>query len=256
MSSPPAAGYWSNAARTVPEGQQVVEDVRNVLVELPGGGVETTLTISGGSVTPGEGAARIFSIETEAGAATDDLTNIVQTECPDGCVIGIRALNAAHVPTAKASAGGAGQLSLRGGLDLALTATSKILWLKRTGSLWEELVPATCDLRTVRALIANTTLVPGDSGATITNTASTADRVHTMPAATVGLRFRVRVTVAFKIKLNAVGTDTIRDDDGTTVSAAAGGTEIAAVIGNLFDIECFETGKWVVTAARGTLSTA
>jgi hypothetical protein len=65
----------------------------------------------------------------------------------------------------------------------------------------------------------------------------------------------LRVTAAHKIKLTADGSDTITDDDGTTVSAGGGNTEIAAVVGNLFDIECFEAGKWVVTRTRGTLTT-
>ena len=73
MSQLPASGYISSDQRTVGEMKQALEDVRDVISELLGGQAETELTISAGSITP---TAAIHTVDTEADASSDDLTNI------------------------------------------------------------------------------------------------------------------------------------------------------------------------------------
>ncbi len=144
MSSLPALNYLSNAVRTEGEEKVAFEDQLSGIKQIPGAGVaETTLTIASGSITPPSGGPGIFKVDTEASGATDDLTNIVQTNIPDGSLIWIRCANSARVPTVKTSAGGAGQMVLQASLDVALNDTKKWMCLKRTGTLWEELYSST-----------------------------------------------------------------------------------------------------------------
>lgn len=142
MSTLPALNYLSDAARTQGEEKTAFEDLLAGLKQVPGAGVaEATLTISGGAVTPAGGSGGIFSIDTEAAAATDDLANIIQTNIPDGSLIMIRCANAARNVVVKHNAGGAGLLSLANSVDYTLDSTKKFLLLKRTGTLWEEVPP-------------------------------------------------------------------------------------------------------------------
>jgi len=226
-----------------------VENLRALVAQNIGGATQEALTIATGAVVP---TVAIFTVDTEGAAATDDLDTITQTNLPAGSLIYVRCADNSRVVTLTM----AGNLLTRDLQKIVLKDTRHGVGFMRISTSWQEMFRNTGnELAIVRALTADTTLVASDSGATITNTASGADRNHTLPAATVGMKLSVRVTVAFKIKLTAVGSDTIRDDDGTTVSGAAGNTEIAAVIGNYFNIECFEAAKWVVTQARGTLTT-
>lgn len=100
-----------------------------------GGVAETTLTIASGSITP---IAGIHSVDTEGGAASDDLANIVTTNLQDGRLILIRSVSAARVITLKHNAGGAGQIALTAGIDLILADPSEFVLLKRTGANWEQ----------------------------------------------------------------------------------------------------------------------
>lgn len=144
MSNLPALNYISNSFRTEGEAKVAFEDQLASVKQIPGAGVaETTLTIASGSITPPSGGPGIFKVETEASGATDDLTNIVQTNIPDGSLIWIRCANAARVVTVKSSAGGAGQAVMQASIDVALNDTKKWICLKRTGTLWEELYSST-----------------------------------------------------------------------------------------------------------------
>ena len=143
MATLPAAGYLSNAARTEGEAKVALEDLIAAIKQIPGVGVaETTLTIQNGSMTPPSGGPGVFSVDTEAALSTDDLTNIVQTNLPDGSLVLIRPANSARVIVVKNNAGGAGQISLRSGVNTTLSTTAQWMMLKRTGSLWVEIFRA------------------------------------------------------------------------------------------------------------------
>ena len=135
MSTLPASGYLSNSARTAGEMKAALDDLRDVVAQLPGGTTDTELTIASGSVTPTLGHHRI---DTEADAATDDLSNIVQTNFPDGSMILIRAENTARDVVVKHNAGGAGEILLRGGIDFTMDELNYLLILIRRGTTWVE----------------------------------------------------------------------------------------------------------------------
>jgi hypothetical protein len=105
-----------------------------------GGSAEATLTIASGAITPTV-ASNI--IDTEAAAATDDLTNIVTTNLQDGRVIIIRSANAGRVITIKHNAGGAGEITLIDEVDLVLSNPLDAVILKRVGADWHQIVKGT-----------------------------------------------------------------------------------------------------------------
>lgn len=140
MATIPAAGYISNSARTVAQMKTALDDVVASLRQVPGAGqAELTNTITSGSITPA-GSGGVVVIDTEASAATDDLTNIVTTNYPDGSFLLIRNSNAARFVVVKHTAGGAGQISLDRGVDYTLDDTKKWLLLQRRGADWQEIL--------------------------------------------------------------------------------------------------------------------
>lgn len=102
-----------------------------------GGSPETTLTIATGVITPTLGS---HAVDTEAAAATDDLTNILTTNLNDGNLLLIHSVSAARVITIKHNAGGAGQVSLSLGVDLVLESPNEWVFLKRSGADWVQVL--------------------------------------------------------------------------------------------------------------------
>ncbi|MEW6263390.1 MAG: phage tail protein [Thermodesulfobacteriota bacterium] len=137
MTTFPAANYMTDSARTEGEFKTGLESILAGIKELLGGAAESTLTIASGSVTP---TAAVHSVDTEGAVASDDLTNISQTNHPDGRLLLIRCVSASRAVVLKHSAGGIGQLSLIGGADLTLNNVGYWIMLKRTGNLWEEIL--------------------------------------------------------------------------------------------------------------------
>jgi|GEM_PF-5878689 len=103
---------------------------------LPGLTASSTLTIASGSVTP---SRAWHLIDTEAAAASDDLTNIVTTNIGDGGLLLLTAANTAHDVVLKHNAGGAGQIYLATATDLTLSDNLMSVMLQRRGSYWYEL---------------------------------------------------------------------------------------------------------------------
>ena len=157
MSSIPAAGYFTDGARTNAEAKTAQDTLLEILREQVGGNTESTLTIATGSVTPTTG---VHTIDTEAAAASDDLDIIAQTNHPDGRLLLIRPASAARVVTARHGIGGTGQLLLSGSANFALNATDKWLLLKRTGTSWAEVLrwhgSTSADWRTYLGLVIGT----------------------------------------------------------------------------------------------------
>ena len=103
--------------------------------QLPGAAEASGLTIAAGGVTPTRAA---HLVDTEADAAADDLTHIGQDNLPNGSLLFLSSVDVSRVPTVKHGAGGLGQILLEGGVDFALDATNKWLWLVRDGTTWRE----------------------------------------------------------------------------------------------------------------------
>lgn len=135
----PAGNYLDQNTRTEGEMKLALEDFLKAVKQVPGAGVtEQALTLATDAITPAAGASGIISIDTEAAAAADNLANIVLTNVPEGSCLLLRIANNARVVTVKHLAGGSGQLSLRSAADLAMSATTQWLCVKRTGTLLEE----------------------------------------------------------------------------------------------------------------------
>ena len=92
------------------------------------------LTVASGSVTPTR--AR-HTIDTESDAATDDLTNAVTTNIPDGGLLMLSGADAGRVTTIKHAATGDGEFHMADAADFALAGSATILF-ERRGADWYE----------------------------------------------------------------------------------------------------------------------
>jgi hypothetical protein len=179
MATIPVAGYISNASRPEGEFKQAMEDTIASLKQVPGAAqAELTNTISAGSITPA-GSGGVIVIDTEAAAATDDLTNIVTTNYPDGSMLLIRNANAARVVVVKHLAGGAGQMNLDQSGEYTLDDTKKWLLLQRRSADWYEVFRGPQRPLPVQSPIINGSMEVWQRGtafAAVGNTAYSADR--------------------------------------------------------------------------------
>lgn len=164
----PASGYLSNASRTEGEFQSAIEAFLEATKQVPGAGVtEPTLSIATGILTPTAGFG-IFTVDTEGATSSDDLTTIVQTNHPDGSMLLVRCASAARRVTVKHAVGGTGQISLSSAGDFTLGDPRHWLWLKRTGTLWEEIARYPSSNETpINVQIGSYTTVPADRGRVI-----------------------------------------------------------------------------------------
>jgi hypothetical protein len=139
MTALPAAGLFTNAATTNGGAKQAQDDMLARMKEMLGGSAESELTIATGVVTPAAGDAGQHTIDTEADAATDDLTHIAVTNLTDGATLVIGNNTNGRDVVVKHGSGGAGQILLADSVDLTLDNTGKKLWLQLVGTAWEEI---------------------------------------------------------------------------------------------------------------------
>lgn len=103
--------------------------------------------------------------------------------------------------------------------------------------------------RRVTALTANTTLVALDSGRSYNNTGATGVVTVTLPAAAAGLHFRLRVTAAQELRVQAASGASIQFD---SANAPAANYFKCSTVGGVLELECQDGALWVVTSARQT----
>lgn len=233
MTAIPPTGYFSDPVRDIPEAKQGLDDVLEVLRELPGGTDETALTIAAGVVTPTGG---IHAIDTEGADPADDLTNIATTNHPDGRLLLIHSVSGARVPTVKHAAGGAGQIFLAEGVDLALGFTTAWLLLKRSGAAWEEVMRAPlpgADGPWTDAASAATVNLGAIRSANVRITGNTGP-VTSFGTAPGGVRKKVRCASNPTIAYNAA---TMLIQGGMGVTMGAGWT---------FDAHSLGGGAWLI----------
>lgn len=140
MATIPTAGYLSTSTRTKGEAKPALEDLIASLRQVPyAGQAELTATIISGSVTPA-GSGGVLVVDTEAAATTDDLTNIVTTNYPDGSVMLVRNAHSARSVVAKHGSGGIGPMQLDRAVDYVLDDTKKWLLLRLSGGTWYEVL--------------------------------------------------------------------------------------------------------------------
>lgn len=218
----PAASYLSNAARTEGEEKTALEDQLKGIKQIPGAGAsEQALTIAAGSITPASGSSGVIAVDTEAAAATDDLTNIAQTNVDDNSLLILRNANAARVVVVKNNAGGTGQISLKSGGDFVLADPDRHwLLVKRAGTLFKEVA---CwpprDLAPILSKSGNYTTTPADRGQFIDCTATLT--LTLLAAATAGKGFEQLVQCSGGIvTLDGNASETI--DGATTLTLQRG----------------------------------
>jgi len=131
----PSANYLQDSARTETEVKAALEAWLATTKQLPGGSDITTLTIASGVVTPVTG---MLQLETEGAAASDDLTNVIQTNLPPGWLLFLSTASSAHDVIIKHAAGGAGQIRTVNGADFTLLDNTMWILLRRNGTLWDE----------------------------------------------------------------------------------------------------------------------
>jgi hypothetical protein len=131
----PPPGYLSDPARTESEMKAALEALRDALASVSGASAPQTLAIASGAVTPTQGD---ISVDTEGGAASDDLTNILPTSFHDGAMIYVRTTDGARDVTVKHAAGGTGQIILATGTDLVLGDPKEWVQLRLVGTQWQE----------------------------------------------------------------------------------------------------------------------
>lgn len=170
MSTLPSSGSLGGTP-TNAQFQGLIEDLRDFIVEtVLGASARYALTIASGSVTPPDGATGgggVFTLDTEAAAASDDLTNVVQTNTHDGQIIILQAVSASRVVTVKHAAGGTGDVLLYDSADFVLDALDKWVMLQRRSTQWVEIRRAygvdyygEQDNRRVAQLVSHNTLCP------------------------------------------------------------------------------------------------
>lgn len=194
MSTLPAANYLTDNARTEGEFKAGLEAMLASTKQIPGAGVaELSYTIAAGSITPaGSGGALV--IDTESAAATDDLTNIIQTNYPDGSMLLLRNSNAARLVVVKHAATGSGQILLSRSVDYVLDDTKKYLLLQRRSTDWVEIAkyPSVLSMPVV-SKTASFTVQKEDNGKIFTCTGSGGLTVSFAAASAVGAGFCVAI---------------------------------------------------------------
>lgn len=239
MATIPAASYISNSARTQGEVKQGLEDTIASLRQVPGAAqVELSNTILSGSITPA-GSGGVLVIDTEASAATDDLTNIVTTNYPDGACLLIRNNNNTRFVVCKQAAGGGGQLQLDRSADYVLDDTKKWLLIQRRGADWYEIVRGPVRMTTLTvAKSATFTIQKEDLGKTFLCTGTYT--VAAVAAAGLGN--------GFLVTLRNVSTGTLTFDPNSS-ELIDGATTLAILPGSSMMLAC-DGAAWSSVAAK------
>lgn len=154
MTTLPAAGYFTNAARTNAEAKTAQDDLLEVTREQPGGSAEQSLTIASGAVTPAAQASRAIKLAGE-GAADDILDNVALTNVPTGARVILRG-NGTDEITLNHGAGGSGQMLLRDAVDYVLDTDAKRVELQVIGTDLVEIWRSHPKLAEPRALVPTT----------------------------------------------------------------------------------------------------
>lgn len=136
----PVNDYIPDLSRTVTEMRSALEGVRDSVFQTLGHAPKTTLTIASGAITPNRA---VHKVNTESSAATDDLTNILSTNIPDGYWLVLEAQDPSRVVTIVDGAGGAGQINTLDGDDIVLNDRPRVfLEYDDSGGAWNEVFVA------------------------------------------------------------------------------------------------------------------
>lgn len=129
-------GWIQDNARTEGDGKNFLEDLRDALLELPGGRARSTLNVVGGSITP---TGAVHDVDTEGSTNSDYLDHIAYTNHPEGRLVVLRQAADSRVVTVRNGQGGDGQIFLSGDKDATLLSTGSLV-LQRVSNAWREIL--------------------------------------------------------------------------------------------------------------------
>jgi len=133
------------------------------------------------------------------------------------------------------------------GYHATVTPANAVAITDRTGYYWQLM-----DGRRVAVTkTADYTVTDADLGQYLTNTGAAGTITFALPAATVGMIVRARVSVAQQLRLDPNGTETI-SLPSTGVPGAAGKYLVADAIGETVVLECVVAGTWSCFGYTGT----
>lgn len=226
------------AAANVSAMQGLMSDQATAISEMPGGAVATTLTIAAGAVTP---TVACHLVDTEAAAASDDLTNIVTTNHPDGRRLLISMVDAARIVTVKHNAGGAGQIALANSYDLVLKVGGWVE-LKRTGANWEEVARSQNLISTIQLSGAvNEAYVTVASHATTADIWGAKGNVINFTGTATVTAFPNAPQAGVRRRLICAGACSFTAGASMVIDGVASASTLTAAAGDVVDIESVST---------------
>ncbi len=238
MSTFPSASYLTNSSRTEGEVKTGLEDFLASTKQLLGGSIISTLVLAADTATPTGG---IHQVDTEGGAATDDLKNIAVTNIPDGRMLILSNVSASRTVRVWHSAGGSGQILLNSSNHFQLGDPSHYLILQRRNTAWQEIARfPSANLVPLLTRSANYTVAYADRGKHIIGVAGS--WTLTLPdtiLAGVGFEVLFENRGSGIITIDPAGTDTI--DEQTTIKIQQYETIHAYSDG---------AGRWVTVSRR------
>lgn len=143
MARVPDAGVMTASPMPPATMQALEEQRRKAVAQQTGGDTPTTYTIASGQIKP---ALRNFAVDTEAAAASDDLTHITGEPAtasegfPGHGLVILRAANTARTVVVKHLSAGDYNIDLHGGADFSLDDDEKRLVLMLRGLRWYEVM--------------------------------------------------------------------------------------------------------------------
>lgn len=128
MTALPSKVALADSQTTESQFQSAIGALRDIILELPGGGPVQSSTIVSDVCVPS--AAVFMSIDTEGGAVSDNLANLTPTNVRDGYLLALSCVSSARSVRVKHAAAGSGQIKLNAQTDITLDNPNKVLWLR------------------------------------------------------------------------------------------------------------------------------
>jgi hypothetical protein len=236
----PAANDYANAA-TQGARKTAFENFLAAVKRLLGGADETNVAIAAGAITPTTCSVKV---DTEGGAASDDLDTPVWTNLDEGMTLRLRCTSAARPIRIRHNTGaGPGKFQMADGQHLLLDDPEEFVEFVRDGTDAREVAPRVNRMARVQTVTADLTLVPSDCGKTFENTGAAGLVNLTLDDLPVGFWFRLSVRAAQNLRATADAGETIRE--AATVSGAGGFIQ-SNVVGDEVLIMKDVAAGWVV----------
>ena len=102
------------------------------------------------------------------------------------------------------------------------------------------------------AKTADHTATTAENGTLFHNTGASGTVVISLPAATVGLRYRGHVRAAFALRFDPNGSEIIANATAGSADGTAGQYTGSSTVGASIELVCLTAGRWEVQSVKGT----